>query len=381
MSDFAKQITDIEKEIRETPYHKGTEHHIGILRARLSRLKDKVLDSQVRSKGSHSGSGGYAVKHQGDATIVLVGPPSVGKSTLLNKLTNAQSKVAPYAFTTVSVIPGMMNYRNARIQILDVPGLIEGAEIGKGRGKEVLSVVRGCDLLVLITEVGKEDAIDRIKQALEKNGIRIDKKKPDIKIDKKLQGGLEIHSNIRQSIDKETIKEIVMEMGIKNADVTIKEKITMENLLDSLSRNRVYIPSISVINKADLQNKQNINDKLLIVNENYNSPSALDTCNLTPDTVCISAESGLNLDKLRELIWEKLNFITVYLVKENEEPSTDNPLVVKNGTKLEDILKTLGTNFSENKSFAKVWGNGAKFPGQEVSLSALAVDGMQIRFL
>lgn len=362
MSDFQKQIDDIEKEIRETPYHKGTEHHIGILRARLSRIKDKVLDSQIRSKGG-GGRGGYSVKHQGDATIVLVGPPSVGKSTLLNALTNAQSKVAPYAFTTVSVIPGMMNYRNAKIQILDVPGLIEGAEIGKGRGKEVLSVVRGCDLLVIITEVGKESAIERIKAALEKNGIRIDKDRPDIKIDKKLQGGLDIHSNIKQSIDKETIKEIIMEMGIKNADVTIKEKVTIEGLLDSLSRNRVYIPSISVVNKCDISENQPV------------------TCHLSSATLFISAELNLNLDKLRELIWQKLNFITVYLVRDNEEINTNNPLVVKRGTLLTEIIKTLGTNFSESKTYARVWGNGARFPGQEVSLSATAVDGMQIRYL
>lgn len=356
MSDYQKQIEDIEKEIRETPYHKGTEHHIGILRARLSRLKDKVIDSSIKSK---SGGGvGYAVKHQGDATIVLVGPPSVGKSTLLNALTNAQSKVAPYAFTTVSVIPGMMEYRNAKIQILDVPGLIEGAEVGKGRGREVLSVVRGCDLLLIITQVGKEIAIDRIKNVLEKNGIRIDKTKPDVRIEKKLQGGISVHSNLRQSIPKDTIKDIVSEMGIKNADVTVREKITIDKLLDSLSKSRVYIPSISVINKEDLL-------------ESHRKDGVL----------YISAEKGNNLDNLRDAIWERLGFVTVYLVKNNEDPNFNNPMVVKNDTKLDQLLEYLGSNFSENIVYAKIWGTGAKFPGQEVSLTVTVKDGMQIRFM
>ena len=362
MSDFQKQIEDIEKEIRETPYHKGTEHHIGILRARLSRIKDKLYDSEIRSKGA-GGGGGYAVKHQGDATIVLVGPPSVGKSTLLNRLTNAQSKVAPYEFTTVSVIPGMMSFRDAKIQVLDVPGLIEGADIGKGRGREVLSVIRGCNLLILMAEIGKEDSIERIKQALEKNGVRIDKNPPDIIIDKKIQGGVDIHTNIVQTFDKDTIKDIITETGIKNADVTIKENITMEKLLDSLSRNRVYIPSISIINKSDL-----------------NYPKSK-TNNLQPDYIYISAGNGTNLDKLKEEIWKKLDFITIYLVKVNEEPNTNNPLVTKNGERLSEILKNLGSNFSEDKIAAKVWGNGAKFPGQEVSLSAKSIDGMQVRFI
>jgi uncharacterized protein len=359
MSDFQKQIEDIEKEIRETPYHKGTEHHIGILRARLSRLKDKMLDSEIRSKGG-SGGGGYAVKHQGDATIVLVGPPSVGKSTLLNALTNAQSKVAPYSFTTVSVIPGMMDYRNAKIQILDVPGLIEGAEVGKGRGKEVLSVIRGCDLLLLISEVGKENAFDRIKAALEKNGIRIDKDPPKIAIEKKRQGGVIIHSNIHQTLGKDVIKDIVAEMGIKNADIAIKEKLSIEGLLDGLSKDRVYIPSINIINKIDLGDGS----------EKYKD-----------DTMLISAENKFNLERLKDIVFEKLEFITVYLVKNDQEPNFDNPLVVKVNTRLSDILKNLGSNFAENKIYAKIWGMGAKFPGQEISLSSYVKDGMQIRFI
>ena len=251
MSTIEEQITDIEKEIRETPYHKGTEHHIGKLRARVARLKDKLIESESRGKGG--GGGGYAVKHQGDATVILIGPPSAGKSTLLNKLTNARSRVAPYAFTTVSVIPGMMVYKNARIQILDVPGLIEGAEEGKGRGREVLSVARGADLVVLITDIERVDAIERISKALERNGIRLNQSPPSVIVEKASQGGIAIRSNIRQEISKETIKEVARELGIKNGEITLNEKLSVDRLIDAFSVNRVWIPTIYVVNKIDME--------------------------------------------------------------------------------------------------------------------------------
>src|SRR3972149_5353547 len=202
MADFSEEIEKIEKEIRETPYHKGTEHHIGKLRARLARLKDRQLEEFTKSKGG-GGGGGYAIKKQGDATVVLVGPPSSGKSTLLNLITNAESKVAPYAFTTVSVIPGMLKYKEAYIQILDVPGLIAGASTAKGRGKEVLSVARGADLLLIMTDVERVDFVETINSELEDAGIRINTPPPEIRIEKKLQGGLNIQSNIPQALSKQ----------------------------------------------------------------------------------------------------------------------------------------------------------------------------------
>lgn len=359
MSDFTEQIESIEKEIRETPYHKGTEHHIGILRARIARLKDRIIAGSAKKGG---GGGGYAVKKQGDATIVLIGPPSSGKSTLLNHLTNAESKVAPYAFTTVSVIPGMLKYKDAYIQILDVPGLIEGAQEGKGRGKEVLSVARASDLLVFMTDPQRLNFLKKLVKELENAGIRINKTPPEVKIDKKLGGGLLIHSNIKQELDRETIKDVAWEFGIKNAEIKINERLTLERLIDAFSRNRVYLPAIYLINKADTLKKnqaQKIDKRIYL----------------------ISAEKGEGVEKIKEVIWEKLGFVTVYLVRPEDEVNFENPVVVKGSYTLKDVGEKMGSEFLEGRTRAKIWGKGAKFAGQEVSLSKKVQDGMQVRFI
>jgi len=356
MLTIDQQIEEIKKYIRKTPYHKGTEREIGLLKAKIARLKAKK--EAAASKGSSGRGVSYGVKKQGDATIVLVGPPSAGKSTLLNKLTNAESKVAPYSFTTVSVIPGMMDYNGAHIQVLDVPGLIEGAEEGKGRGREVISVVRGADLLVLMSDVTRPEAIKRISKALERNGIRIDKTKPDIKVEKKFGGGLVVKTNIKQELDNETIKDISKELGVKNAEISINEKATAEGLIDAFSKNRVYIPSLKILNKSDKLKTKKLNK-----------------------FVYISAESEEGLEKFRAVIWEKLDLAKIYLIKRNENPSENNPLIVGKSDSLKKVAEKLGSEFAQGKKRAKIWGNGAKFEGQEVSLKTKVQDGMMVRFI
>ncbi len=189
-----QRISDIEKEIRETPYHKGTEHHIGKLKARIAKLKSEAIEKNW--KGSGGGGGGYAVAKTGDASVVFVGPPSVGKSTLLNKLTKAQSKVGEYDFTTQEVIPGMMDYKGAKIQLFDVPGIVEGAAKGKGRGRQVLSVARTANLIIIMVDVKTISRIEKIKEELSENGIRLDEDPPRVRIIKQLSGGIKINSTM-----------------------------------------------------------------------------------------------------------------------------------------------------------------------------------------
>jgi small GTP-binding protein len=68
------------------------------------------------------------VSKSGDTRIGFVGFPSVGKSTLLTALTGTTSLAAAYEFTTLTAVPGTMTYRGAKVQMVDLPGIIEGAK-------------------------------------------------------------------------------------------------------------------------------------------------------------------------------------------------------------------------------------------------------------
>ena len=170
-----EKIKKIEDDIHRTQVNKKTEHHIGLLRAKLSRLRSEQEEQQSRRVGSKIG---YDVRKSGDATVVLIGLPSVGKSTLLNRLTNAKSKVAPYQFTTLEVVPGVMEFNGARIQLLDLPGIIRGASDGKGLGKRVLAVARSADLVLFIVDVFQPEARGILEEELRSTGIRVDEKPP-----------------------------------------------------------------------------------------------------------------------------------------------------------------------------------------------------------
>ncbi|WP_415381191.1 OBG GTPase family GTP-binding protein [Halosimplex sp. TS25] len=362
-----EEIREIEEEIATTPYNKSTESHIGRLKAKLAEKKEKL-----ENQSSAGGGSGYAVEKTGDATVALVGFPSVGKSTLLNALTNAESEVGSYEFTTLDVNPGMLQYNGANIQMLDVPGLIEGAAEGRGDGQAVLSVVRTADLVVFVLSVFEIDQYERLSEELYNNKVRIDAEPPRITVRKKHKDGIHVTSSADLDLEEETIKSVLRERGYVNADVNIGEQVDIDRLLDGVLDNREYLPSLVTVNKADLIEP----DYLDTVNEQLREHD------IDPDeTIFISAEEQKGLDALKEAIWEELGLIRIYMDKPGRGVDYDEPLVLREGDTIEDACEKLGGEFEERFRFARVSGPSAKHDEQQVGMDHELADEDVLRIL
>lgn len=166
-----------------------------LLLRKLARLRAQLLEP---GPGAGSGGGaGFDVSKSGDARIALVGFPSVGKSTFLSKITKTKSEVAAYSFTTLTAIPGVLEYGGAEIQVLDLPGIIEGASEGKGRGRQVISAAKVIDIslemevdwwltqpktsdmiLMILDATKRAEQRALLERELESVGIRLNREPP-----------------------------------------------------------------------------------------------------------------------------------------------------------------------------------------------------------
>ena len=125
----------------------------------------------------------------------MIGFPSVGKSTLLTSITDTQSLSAAYEFTTLTCIPGVIYYNDAKIQLLDLPGIIEGAADGKGRGRQVIAVAKNSDLVLMVLDAVKaEEQRVKLTRELDKVGIRLNRPPPNISITPTKFGGVKLNS-------------------------------------------------------------------------------------------------------------------------------------------------------------------------------------------
>ncbi len=356
MSSLEEHITEVEEEIRTTSYNKATQLHIGRLKAKLAVLR---LEREFRAKGKGGGVG-YAVRKSGHASVGLVGYPSVGKSTLLNRLTAAESETGAYDFTTLSIIPGMLRWGGASIQILDMPGLVPGASRGRGRGREVLSVVRSVDLVLFLIDPEHPDLRALVRE-LEGAGVRINTRPPRIVIQAHDRGGLTVSSTVRLThLAGGLAAPIAREFGLHNGNIVFREDATADQLIDALAGNRVYVTALIVVNKAELMTAD---EKARLVRE------------LRPyEPIFVSARENIGLTELVDDLGHALRFIRIYVKPPGQPPDRNEPVILRQGDSIAALLRRLPSELGQAFRAAQVWGRSARFPGQTVGRDHLLAD-------
>ena len=116
------------------------------------------------------------------ADVGLVGFPSVGKSTFLSVVSSAKPEIADYPFTTIVPNLGVVNVEKGKSFVMaDLPGLIEGAHLGRGLGLQFLRHIERCRVIVHIVDMGESgrDPVEEykiIKQELESYGFGLSKR-------------------------------------------------------------------------------------------------------------------------------------------------------------------------------------------------------------
>ncbi|KAL3811320.1 hypothetical protein ACHAXA_005406 [Cyclostephanos tholiformis] len=363
MSTIQAQIDEIEREMARTQKNKATNYHLGTLKAKLAKLRSELINGPGgKSAGSKDAGRGFDVTKSGDTRVGLVGFPSVGKSTLLTTLTGTRSEAAAYEFTTLTCIPGTMKYKGARIQVLDLPGIIEGAAEGKGRGRQVISTARTCNLILIVLDAAKPLTHKKIiENELFSFGIRINQSMPNVRVTRTEGGGIDYQEVIPQTkgMNAEVCRVVLKEFKISCAQIVLREDITVDQFIDVIEGNRAYIPVLYVFNKIDS----------LTIEE-------LDILDQMPNYVPISSQHEWNLEELMEEIWNRCNMLRIYTKPKGQIPDYDEPVILhsEGNPTIEEFCNRIHRGLIDSFSHAWVWGRSAKHQPQRCGREHLLMD-------
>lgn len=353
------RIKELETEYARTQKNKATEGHLGLIKARLAKLRGELLQEQ---SGGGGGGEGFAVSKTGDGRVALIGFPSVGKSSLLSSVTDTESLAAGYEFTTLTCVPGNLIYNDTKIQLLDLPGIIDGAAHGKGRGREVIAVARTSDLVLMVLDAAKEGVNNHraiLERELETVGLRLNKKPPDVSLVKKKTGGVKFNSTVPLTKlgddPQKTVSSILHEYRLHNVEILVREDVTTDQLIDVINGNRKYVRCLYAYNKIDSISIEEI-----------------DALARQPHSVVISVKAQLNLDVLLARMWDYMGLIRIFTKRRGAPPDLEEPVVLSTqrpgGITVETATARVSRELLVIFNYAMVWGTSVKFSPQRVGL-------------
>lgn len=288
-----EKLAALEEMLATIPKHKGTEKLQGELKKRLSKMRKE--GSQTKGGGSRQDDP-FLIEGQGAGQVILLGWPNSGKSALVQTLTNAKTQVAEYPFSTGLPVPGMMQYEDVGIQMVDTPPFVPDGIVGN-----FSTALRNSDMILLVVDLSDPACVEQLTAMLD------------------------------YLTEKRILREEVPQ-GVR-----------------ALSRDKVLV----VGNKADLADLE----------EAKTIGELIPDC---PTILPVSAQTGINLDELRVMVYKRLEVIRVYTKKPGKKPDLERPFILPMNSTVYDLAESIHKDIADNLKTAKVWGS-SKFDGQAVN--------------
>jgi len=282
-----EKIAALEEMLAVIPKHKGTEKLQADIKRRISKLRQKEASS---NRGKHGVF--YHVEKEGAGQIIVTGSPNSGKSLIVRRLTNAEPEVAEYPFTTRKPMPGMMEFEDILIQLVDSPPIVK-----EGTESWVIAMPRSADAVLLVADLASDSVVEDVE-------------------------------NVYSALSSNKI--------ILTAPGKI---ISSEYPIGTVFRN-----AIIAANKLD---KPEAAENLELLRE---------LCEIELPIVPISALSGEGLEALKSEIFRMLEIVRVYTKLPGKPPDKEKPFVMKRGSTVDDLTAAVHRGFVGKVRFARAWG-------------------------
>ena len=350
------------------PKHKGTEKLLRHVKRQMAQLRDDIEDKKKQAK--RGGGPSYYVQKQGAAQVAVVGPPNVGRSSLLRAVTNSTVEVTSWPWGTTWPTPGMLPYQDIQFQLVEVPPIVEGSSEGKSEGFMNLASARNADAVIIVVDL-QDDPVGSYRMvAGELENARILTAPPPGEVEIVKRGhGRDIQFVWEGELDGCNPDEVITLLGeykIRSALVYVRGRVTLDVVEDALFGNAVYRPSLVLANKADLGYDQETVERL----RESAAPLQVGVCSFekTPDLQKV----------LGEKLFELLGIVRVYTKEPGKEAAVE-PIVCKDGVTVGDLARMIHNDFYERFKYARIWGAAAKFDNEKVGLDRELVDGTVIQ--
>ncbi|MBT3362481.1 MAG: TGS domain-containing protein [Chloroflexi bacterium] len=298
--DPDEKIEALEEMLSIMPKHKGTDHLRADLRTRIAKLT-----AETQKKGGKRASI-YNIHKEGAGQVALVGLTNAGKSSLVALMTHANPDIGDWAYTTKMPLPGMMEYENIKIQLLDLPALDDHSAHTWMPG-----ALRRADYLMLVIDLSRDPLIQ-----------------------------------MRDITDE--LAKLRTGIGNRPSDYGIK-------------------PAIIIGSKSDHPKGRSNYDSLC---RKYSDQFEI---------ISTSTENMVGLENLRRLVFNALNIIRVYTKAPGQQAALEKPVILKQGSTVQDAARQLHKDFANELKYTVIWGSG-KYDNQRVKRDHILADGDVVEF-